>query len=126
VAGSTAAESATADTQASSAQPLVPKDAMSQNAPKQVTPGTSNIKQTKLNQQTGKSETSSVHYDNFGRQVGRTDYTDHGRPKVHPDPHHHTFEYDKNFPDGKKSGVLPGPHPNDIPNPNSTPNLPSD
>ena len=28
-------------------------------------------------------------FDDFGRRAGNSDYTDHGRPDIHPNPHHH-------------------------------------
>lgn len=47
---------------------------------------------------TGKLEKSTIEYDQYGRQVKRTDYTNHGygdktKPEYHSDPHTHTYEY---------------------------------
>ena len=90
-------------------KPFVPDTALTKNAPKQVTPGTKTLEHTKFNPKTGELEKSTVRYDQYGRQTGRTDYTTHGRPDAHPNPHHHTTEYGPGFaPGGKESGVLPG------------------
>ena len=93
-------------------KPFVPDAAWTKNAPKQVTPGTKTLEHTKFNPKTGEWEKSTVQYDQYGRQTGRTDNTTHGRPDAHPNPHHHTTEYGPGYaPGGKESGVLPGPLP---------------
>jgi len=93
-------------------KPFVPDGAWTRNTPKQVTPGTKTIEHTKFNQKTGEWEKSTVRYDRYGRQTGRTDYTTHGRPDAHTNPHYHTTEYGPGYaPGGKESGVLPGPLP---------------
>ena len=95
-------------------KPFVPDEAWAKNAPKQVTPGTKSLDHTKYNAKTGEFEQSTVHYDEYGRQTGRTDNTTHGRPADHTDPHHHTTEHGPGYaPGGKESGPLPGPHPKD-------------
>jgi len=88
---------------------VLPDEAWSKNAPDQVTPGTKKLNHEKFNKKTGKLETSEVHYDEFGRQKGRTDYTDHGYPDDHTNPHHHKREFGPGFgPKGKETGPHPG------------------
>ena len=77
---------------------LLPDSAWTKNAPKQVEPGTKSIVHKKG------GETSLVEYDEYGRQKARTDYSDHGRPADHTNPHHHTTEYSERYPDGKSKG----------------------
>lgn len=92
--------------------PFVPEAALAKNAPKQVAPGTKTLEHTKLNSHTGQIEKSTAHYDQYGRQVGRTDYSTHGRPNAHTNPHHHTTEYGPGYaPGGKQSGPIPGSYP---------------
>ena len=59
----------------------------------QVTPGVRTINQEKPSS-AGGTYHQTVHYDEFGRTIGRTDRTNHGYsdPKAsnyHPNPHHH-------------------------------------
>ncbi|MCG3130994.1 MAG: hypothetical protein FLDDKLPJ_01769 [Phycisphaerae bacterium] len=63
------------------------------------------------NPRTGKIEESTVEYDRFGRQVARTDWTNHGRPAQHGDPHHHVTDYGPGKGNGCESGPLDGPFP---------------
>ncbi|UPH47988.1 T7SS effector LXG polymorphic toxin [Listeria innocua] len=48
-----------------------------------------NLKQTKF-------------YDDYGREKGWIDYTNHGRPNSHSAPHWHEYIYNAEFPLGKK------------------------
>lgn len=32
------------------------------------------------------------HYNAFGRQIGQTHRSDHGRPQNHSNPHHHRYD----------------------------------
>ncbi|AIS61006.1 T7SS effector LXG polymorphic toxin [Listeria ivanovii] len=66
--------------------------------PSRVEPGTKsldkfdefgNLKQTKF-------------FDQYGRQKGWIDYTNHGRPETHSAPHWHEYIYNEEFPLGKK------------------------
>ncbi len=58
---------------------------------------------------TGELEKSDVYYDEYGRQIGRTDYTDHGYPDDHTDPHHTITEYGPGYSNtGKQTGPFPG------------------
>jgi RHS repeat-associated protein len=91
----------------------LPDEVFSGKAPKQVTPGTQTIEHSRYNPKTGRLEKSKVHYDQYGRQKGRTDYTDHGYPNNHTSPHHHKTEYGPGYNAGKNSGPLDGPYPGD-------------
>jgi RHS repeat-associated protein len=77
-------------------------------APPQVEPGTPPHDRFRYNPSTGKHERSTVEYDQFGRQAGRTDWTDHDRPQDHPNPHHHTREYGPGRESGQEFGPYPG------------------
>ncbi|MCO6459130.1 MAG: hypothetical protein J5I93_27795, partial [Pirellulaceae bacterium] len=72
------------------------------------TPGTRSIVDQKISSETGQVYPRETIYDDFGRRIGTNDLTDHGRPNVHPNPHHHP-----NTPfDPKQHGpVTPGLHP---------------
>ena len=49
-------------------------------------------------------------YDKYGRPTGRTEYTTHGRPDVHTNPHYH--DVDTSDPDNIYTGdATPGEHP---------------
>lgn len=68
--------------------------------------------QERYNPATGKLEKSVIEYDQYGRQVKRTDYTNHGyrdkgKPaEYHSDPHTHTYEYGPGYgPKGKETRV---------------------
>jgi RHS repeat-associated protein len=81
-------------------------------APDQVTPGIENVKGV-YDGEHG-AQPYSAHYDEYGRQVGRTDYTSAPDATNHPDPHYHTREYGPGYgPKGKESGPVPGEHPKD-------------
>jgi len=101
-AGLTAAGAAEAD------EPFVPDKAWTKDAPRHVEPGTKTLEHTKYNPKTGEWEKSTVHYDGYGRQVGRTDYTNHGRSWDHPSPHYHTTEYGPGRSFGQESSPIPG------------------
>ncbi|EJE3221915.1 RHS domain-containing protein [Salmonella enterica] len=82
--------------------PLLPDEAWHKNAPNQVTPGTKELEHYKYNPKTGELEYSTVKYDEYGRQVERIDYTDHGygdpsSPDYHSNPHIHTHEYAREY-----------------------------
>ncbi|MFT5429574.1 MAG: RHS repeat-associated protein [Myxococcota bacterium] len=61
-------------------------------APKQVEPGTKTLKGQFKNDQ-GRIERWEAHYDEHGRQIGRTDYNAGNKAQNIPDTHHHTYEY---------------------------------
>ena len=81
---------------------LLPDEAWHKNAPKQVTPGTNEISHTKYNPKTGALEKSHIKYDNYGRQIERVDYSDHGYPQNHTNPHTHHYEYNQTYPKGRE------------------------
>lgn len=94
------------------AKPALPPNAWNKNAPHQVTPGTNTLDHVKFNPKTGQWEQSTVHYDQYGRQIGRTDNSTHGFPDTHTDPHHHTYTYGPGYgPKGWDPGPKPGPYP---------------
>ncbi|QUJ67402.1 type IV secretion protein Rhs [Photobacterium sp. GJ3] len=57
--------------------------------PDQVTPGTRTINDVEKPSSSGGTYHQTTHYDEFGRRVGRTDRSTHGRASDHPNPHHH-------------------------------------
>ena len=74
-------------------KPFVPEKHWNKNAPHFVPPGTKNLRHNKINKRSGKLEKSDVEYDEYGRQSKRRDYTDHGHPESHSNPHDHKYEY---------------------------------
>ncbi len=82
---------------------FLPDEFYNKNLPSQVTPGTKylpkydevgNIKQIKM-------------YDDYGREIGWVDYTNHGYGNVHSShyhtmPHWHEKTYNEQYPDGIK------------------------
>jgi len=92
--------------------PALPDSAWHKNVPHQVTPGTKPTTHQKYNPKTKQLETSRVDYDQYGRQVKRTDHTDHGygdisKPKeYHSNPYTHTHEYGPGYgPKGKETRI---------------------
>ncbi|MHC1722087.1 MAG: hypothetical protein AB9836_02655 [Aminipila sp.] len=78
-------------------EPFLPDEAYNKNLPKQVEPGTKslpkydefgNLKQTK-------------YYDQYGREKGWVDYTNHGFKDNHTSPHWHEVQYDSQYPLGR-------------------------
>lgn len=73
-----------------------PGEVFTGKKPFQTTPGTGSVTQERYNPATGKLEESVIEYDQYGRQVERTYYTNHGyrnqgKPaEYHSDPHTHT------------------------------------
>ncbi len=66
---------------------------INRKAPTQVTPGTRTVNYEKPSSRGGTYHRTD-HYDEYGRQIGRTDRTHHGykdpdSPQFHPNPHHH-------------------------------------
>jgi hypothetical protein len=57
----------------------------------------------------GRVQPWRAHYDQYGRQIGRTDMNAGNKAAGIPDTHHHTYEYNGQFPFGRESGShLPG------------------
>ena len=77
----------------------LPDSAWAGKAPHQVEPGIRYREQNRYNSRTGNMERSEVFYDQYGRQMRRIDYTNHGYgnrndPKnYHSTPHTHLYEY---------------------------------
>ena len=90
--------------------PTFPPNIWARKAPTQVTPGSATTRtHVRYNPKTGRWEQSVVHYDQYGRQIGRTDYSTHGYPDNHTNPHHHEYTYGSGYgPTGMDSGPLPG------------------
>ena len=80
----------------------LPDEAWDKKAPKQVEPGTKRVEHRRYNPKTGKYEPSTVEYDEYGRQIRRTDSTDHGFPADHENPHTHRYEYNERYPFGRE------------------------
>ena len=79
-------------------EPFLPEDYYGKHLAKQVTPGIKslskydelgNLKQTK-------------YYDEYGREIGWVDYSNHGYPDSHVTPHWHEVIYDEEYPLGIK------------------------
>lgn len=89
-----------------------PDEVFTGKKPHQTTPGTKSTTQERYNPATGKLKKSVIEYDQYGRQVKRTDYTNHGygdkgKPaEYHSDPHAHTYEYGPGYgANGKETRV---------------------
>jgi hypothetical protein len=72
------------------------------------TPGTRSITDQKLSE-SGEVYSRETIYDQYGRKIGNNDYSHHGRPTQHTNPHHHLN--DANNPLGHSSPI-DGLHPN--------------
>jgi Pretoxin HINT domain len=92
-----------------------PNGAPGEQAPNFVQPGVTNLKGEYNPTKRTQPEPYSAHYDEYGRQVGRTDYTDQPDPKTHTNPHHHTREYGPAYAPTGKETYHEGPHPLDNP-----------
>ncbi|MDQ0271353.1 DNRLRE domain-containing protein [Cytobacillus purgationiresistens] len=77
-------------------EPFLPDEAYGKNLPKFVEPGTKslnkydefgNLKQTK-------------YYDDYGREKGWVDFTNHGYPSNHSVPHWHEVQWNERYPIG--------------------------
>jgi RHS repeat-associated protein len=62
-------------------------------APWQVQPGIRSIKGQYTDKTTGRIEPWEAHYDQYGRQTGRTDYNAGNKADNTPDTHYHTYGY---------------------------------
>ncbi|WP_265168146.1 DUF637 domain-containing protein [Pseudomonas solani] len=95
VAGTTA----TGGTKVTATEGTFPDEVFAGKKPHQTTPGIGSVTQERYNPVTGQLEKSVIEYDQYGRQVKRTDYTNHGygnpeKPaEYHSDPHTHIYEY---------------------------------
>jgi RHS repeat-associated protein len=85
-----------------------PDEVFSSKAPKQTTPGTKTLEGQHINDK-GRVEPWKAHYDEYGRQIGRTDYNAGNKTQGIPSTHHHTKEYNSQFPAGRSTGDhIPG------------------
>jgi len=69
-----------------------PGEYLAGKAPKQVTPGTKTLEGQYVNDR-GRVEPWKAHYDEYGRQVGRTDYNAGNITQGIPDTHYHTYDW---------------------------------
>ncbi len=80
-------------------------------APDQVTPGVRQLDGQYVDD-VGQVQPWRAQYDDYGRQVERTDFTDLPDPSTHTNPHHHTREFGPGYgPKGKETyhpGAGPG------------------
>ena len=77
-------------------------------APTSVTPGTKMLEGQYVDD-LGRVQPWRAHYDQYGRQIARTDMNAGNNAAGIPDTHHHTYEYNGRFPKGRESGShLPG------------------
>ncbi|MFV8579212.1 RHS repeat-associated core domain-containing protein, partial [Ralstonia pseudosolanacearum] len=91
-----------------SKEPTFPESIFGSKAPKQVQPGTKSLKGQYINDK-GRVEPWEAHYDEYGRQVGRTDYNAGNAAEGIPNTHHHTYEYGPGYGAGKETGShIPG------------------
>lgn len=74
----------------------------SSKAPRQVTPGTRELEGHYVDDR-GRVQPWRAHYDEYGRMIGRTDYNAGNRTAGIPDTHHERWEYNNEFPLGRKA-----------------------
>ena len=79
-------------------------------APDQVTPGVRQLEGQYVDD-VGQVQPWRAQYDDYGRQVERTDFTDLPDPSTHTNPHHHTREYGPGYGPKGKETRHPGPGP---------------
>lgn len=89
--------------------PGFPGEYLADKAPKQVASGVRQLEGQYIND-LGHVEPWTAHYDEFGRMIGRTDYTAGNATAGIPPVHHHVYEYGPGFNAGREVGKhLPGP-----------------
>lgn len=84
--------------ESSSGKTFLPDEFYSKNLPKQVEPGTKSL--PKFDEAGNLKQTKN--YDQYGREKGWVDYTDHGYPLDHSVPHWHEVKWSAQHPDGIK------------------------
>ncbi len=77
----------------------MPGQYLAGKAPNQVQPGIRKLEGVYVDD-LGRSQPWTAHYDEYGRQVARTDYNAGNRTQGIPDIHYHLTTYDDQFPDG--------------------------
>lgn len=89
-------------------KPPAPLDKIfSTKAPKQVTPGTQKLEGQYINDK-GRVEPWEAHYDEYGRQIGRTDYNAGNQVQGIPDTHFHTYKYGPGMNGMETGSHIPG------------------
>ena len=84
-----------------------PDKIFSTKAPKQVTPGTKELNGQYINDK-GRVEPWEAHYDEYGRQIGRTDYNAGNNTQGIPDTHYHTYQYGPGMNGMETGSHIPG------------------
>jgi RHS repeat-associated protein len=88
--------------------PALPGEYLAGDAPKFVTPGTRVLEGQHIND-LGRVEPWRAYYDEYGRMIGRTDFNAGNKAAGIPSVHHHTYEYNAQYPLGRETGAhLPG------------------
>jgi RHS repeat-associated protein len=80
-------------------------------APDQITSGVRQLEGQYVDD-VGQVQPWRAQYDEYGRQVERTDFTDLPDPSTHTNPHHHMREYGPGYGRKGKETLHPGPGPN--------------
>ena len=81
---------------------------LGKKAPSQVTPGTRVLEGHYIDD-LGRSQPWLAHYDEFGRQIARTDFNAGNASQRIADVHHHIYEYTSQFPLGHEiASHVPG------------------
>ena len=75
------------------------------DAPVQTTPGTQTINGTHVND-LGQEEPYTAYYDEYGRMIGRTDYTQGDESQGIAATHYHVYSYNE-FSGGFANGAMP-------------------
>ncbi len=70
----------------------IPGAYLGTKAPKQVTPGTRTLNGQYVNDR-GRVEPWTAHYDEYGRNIARTDFNAGNKTQGIPDTHYHTYEW---------------------------------
>ncbi|MBT2288840.1 hypothetical protein J7E73_06740 [Paenibacillus albidus] len=77
-------------------EPFLPDEAYGKNLPKFVEPGTNNL--NKYDEYGNLKQTK--YYDDYGREKGWVDYSNHGYPENHSVPHWHEVQWNEKYPIG--------------------------
>ena len=77
---------------------FLPDEFYNKDLPKQVAP---NIRSLPKYDESGNLK-QTKYYDDYGREIGWVDYSDHGYPQNHSAPHWHEVQWNSQYPDGHK------------------------